>query len=1012
MEQGIFFPLIQNAALLLALVFVYDAIPRRHKRKYFLLWRLGIGVIVGAIGMTIMSTPWVFAPGIIFDTRSVLLAVSGLFFGGLPTTVAVIMTAAYRYAIGGPAVWIGIAVIISSGAVGALWRSRRKSMLASMGWGELYGIGFLVHLIMLSWMLFLPWETAKGVLTQITLPVLTIYPLATMMVGRLLSRRIEIERDDKMRLQDDFLFRSQFDAGNIGIAIGTVDKCWIKVNSRLCQMFKYSEKELLRLGWDQLSHPDDLYTDTQQFERLLLGEIDQYELKKRFFAKDGTLVYTLMSVSCKRSGGRVQLVIAGFLDITEQTLAEQSVSASREQLQLVLDSGELGFWDWDIPRDDVIRNERCAQMLGVSHNELMENHRIWVNAIHPDDRVEMLRAMELHLQGRTASYSIDYRLKTADGTERWIRDRGRVVASDGQGKPLRMCGIHVDITQSRKQQESLELAASVYNSSSEAMSVLDAKGHIITINAAFSRITGYNESEVQGQHVSLFNCDTNGENFYREMNQQLREKGHWQGEMWQKRKNGDEYLIWLTVNTIYDRQHRPHRRVALFSDITEMKQQEQLIWQQANYDPLTGLPNRRMLLDYLGREIIACERRKRHFALLFLDLDFFKEINDTLGHDMGDQLLVECSRRLQLCVRDSDVVARLGGDEFTVILRDIADQSGVERVAAQILKALAEPYQLGEHTSYISASIGITLYPEDADSREALLKHADQAMYAAKAQGRNRFNFFTPSMQEYAHFRMHLIQDLRLAVERQEFSLFFQPIVELKSGDIHKAEVLLRWQHETRGYVSPADFIPVAEETGLILEIGAWVLEQAARQSKEWQQKHERIVQLSINKSPIQFRDEGEYFSRWMSLLKELQLGPGGICVEITEGLLLDAATGVSDKLLAYRDAGIQVALDDFGTGYSSLAYLKKFDIDYLKIDQSFIRNLVDDSSDHSLCEAIIVMAHKLGMKVIAEGVESEDQRELLRNMGCDYAQGYLFSRPMSAAEFEQEFLLDAKANA
>ncbi|GAB1049080.1 MAG: hypothetical protein SPiTSB_33730 [Shewanella algae] len=475
--------------------------------------------------------------------------------------------------------------------------------------------------------------------------------------------------------------------------------------------------------------------------------------------------------------------------------------------------------------------------------------------------------------------------------------------------------------------------------------------------------------------------------------------------MWLRCSDGRKIMIWLSINTIHSTDDTPLRRVALFSDITDKKQNERLIWRQANYDALTGLPNRRMFTEHLGNEIRKAKRHGHGFALLFLDLDFFKEVNDTLGHDMGDLLLVETSERLQACVRESDVVARLGGDEFTLLLSDVQDHNGVERVANHILSSLAEPFKLGDETAFISASIGITLYPDDGQTVELLLKHADQAMYAAKDQGRNRFNYFTASMQEYARYRMRLIQDLRQALERREFELRFQPIVELGSGKVFKAEALLRWNHSERGSVSPAEFIPVAEDTGLIFEIGNWVFEQAARQSAAWREAYGSEVQISINKSPIQFRDEGNRFAEWLELLTSLGVSGSGICIEITEGLLLDANMGVTEKLLAYRDAGIQVSLDDFGTGYSSLAYLKRFDIDYLKIDQSFTRNLETDESDLTLCEAIIVMAHKLGMQVIAEGVETAGQAEILTRIGCDYAQGYLYSQALDIEGFEQKYL-------
>lgn len=1005
MDKTILFPLAQNAALLLALVFLYDAIPRQQRREYYFVWRVALGALVGLVGLTIMSTPWEYQPGIFFDTRSVLLSITGLFFGGLPTFVAVAITASYRYILGGEAVWVGIGVIVSSGLIGVLWRYFRKQYLADISFKELYLLGFSVHFVMLAWMFVLPLNTALNVLSQISFPVLLIYPVATMFVGRLVSRRFEIERDEQIRLQDDFLFRNQFHVGNMGIAISSVNQRWLKVNPRLCQMLKYSEAELLNMTWVEITHEEDLASDLQQFKRMLAGEIDEYEESKRFIAKDGEIVQTHMMVSCKRVGTKVQLVIAGFLDVTEQKRIEVAMRASQEQLALVLEGSGLAFWDWDIKSDYVERNARSAEILRCDLSSLQNNSRLWVDSIHQEDRVRVLREMDRHLRGDTLQYKIEYRITTVRGDTRWIADIGKVVSRDENNQPLRMCGIHSDITETKLVEESLKLAASVYNNSSEAMSVFDSHGVILNTNAAFSSITGYSAAEVKNQHIRMLYCDRNTASFYRTLNDTIRQEGKWQGEMWQRRKNGDEYMVLLTINTIYNALGEPYRRVALFSDVTEKKQSEQLIWRQANYDTLTGLPNRRMLHEYLASEIKKSDRSHRHFALLFLDLDFFKEVNDTLGHDMGDLLLVETSKRLRDSVRDVDMVSRLGGDEFTLVLTEVGDHNGVERVAQTILNRLSEPYQLGSETAYISASIGITLYPDDAADVDSLLKHADQAMYAAKEQGRNRFNYFTSSMQEDAKYRMRLIQDLRQAVTNKEFDIYYQPIVELESGNVFKAEALIRWTHAERGTVSPSEFIPVAEDTGLIVEIGNWVFEQAAKQSVLWREQFGRTIQISVNKSPIQFRDEGSKFDEWIALLSELSLSEGGICIEITEGLLLDAAMGVSEKLLAYRDAGVQVSLDDFGTGYSSLAYLKRFDIDYLKIDQSFTRNLETDDNDHTLCEAIIVMAHKLGMKVIAEGVETEAQRQILLTAGCDYGQGYLFSRPSSAADFEKSYL-------
>lgn len=450
-------------------------------------------------------------------------------------------------------------------------------------------------------------------------------------------------------------------------------------------------------------------------------------------------------------------------------------------------------------------------------------------------------------------------------------------------------------------------------------------------------------------------------------------------------------------------------QLALTRDITEKKKSAAQIWRQANIDPLTGLPNRHMFHERLKQEINKAHRDGLTLALLFLDLDHFKEINDTLGHDMGDLLLKEAARRLTHCVRETDSISRLGGDEFTIILSELHDPSNIERIAQNILNKLSEPFQLQDDVAYISVSIGVALYPDDAKDTQVLLKCSDQAMYLAKNTGRNRYGYFTKSMQEAAHTRMRIATDLRSALADDQFRLVYQPIVELATGQIHKAEALLRWHHPTLGLVSPADFITIAEETGVIVSIGDWAFRNAVKQVLHWRTKHHAEFQISINKSPVQFHNPNNPHQSWFDHLQLLGLPGQSVVIEITEGLLLDANISTSDQLLKFRDAGIQVALDDFGTGYSSLAYIKKFDIDYIKIDQTFVRNLETDTDDLVLCEAIIVMAHKLGIKVIAEGVETALQRDLLIAAGCDYGQGYLFSRPIPPDQFDA--LLSARQN-
>ncbi|BCM24715.1 EAL domain-containing protein [Methyloradius palustris] len=561
-----------------------------------------------------------------------------------------------------------------------------------------------------------------------------------------------------------------------------------------------------------------------------------------------------------------------------------------------------------------------------------------------------------------------------------------------------LAGIAIEKTLAKEQ---LELASLVYQNASEGMLVTDANKNIVAINAAFTEITGYSEDITLGENPRILSSGKHDAAFFDKINAALKANGRWKGELWNRHKNGQEYLILMSIDIIHDSQGNIERYVSLFSDITEKKKSEELIWQQANFDTLTQLPNRRLFREKMEHEIIRSQRDGLPMAILFIDLDRFKEVNDTLGHGMGDILLIEAAKRIKNAVRESDTVARLGGDEFTIILSDLHDHTNVERIAHNILHSLSQPFALSDDMSYVSGSIGITFYPDDATDIDNLLKNADQAMYAAKENGRNRFHYFTADMQKSAQSRIRLANDLRVALARNELLLHYQPIVELATGNIFKAEALIRWQHPKHGLISPAEFIPIAEDTGLIVEIGDWVFAEAAKQAALWRALHDPEFQISINKSPVQFRNNGETSVDWIAQLIELDLPGQGIVVEITEGLLLDAASDVTTRLLQYRDAGIQVAIDDFGTGYSSLSYLKKFDIDYLKIDQSFVRNLKLNSNDMALCEAIIVMAHKLGIKVIAEGIETEDQRKLLIQAGCDFGQGYLFSRPVIASSFD-----------
>jgi diguanylate cyclase (GGDEF)-like protein/PAS domain S-box-containing protein len=575
-----------------------------------------------------------------------------------------------------------------------------------------------------------------------------------------------------------------------------------------------------------------------------------------------------------------------------------------------------------------------------------------------------------------------------------------LASADGSGQA---CRVVVEPVEGRLAalERSEERFRRIVHCADEGIWEVDAAGCTSFVNPKMALLLGYPIEDMLAQPLSRF-MDEEGKAILE------RSIGHGdhgtveRHELKFVRRNGAEMWASVSTNPILDAAGRYLGALALVSDITQQRASAERIWHQANYDELTGLPNRYMFMDRLRHEIRKADRNAVFLALLFIDLDHFKDVNDRLGHAMGDALLAEAARRIGACVRSTDTLARLGGDEFTVILSGLDRVGSVDRIAQSIVGTLAQPFELGEERAQISGSVGIALYPPDARELSDLLARADQAMYASKKAGRNRFSYFTPDLQEAALARQSIAGDLRRAIAAQQFEIVYQPIISLATGAVRKAEALLRWRHPVRGLLGPAEFIPFAETNGLIVEIGDWVFREAARQVQRWQQTIDPAFQISVNKSPVQFRRDAALYQGWLDYLGELGLPPQSIVVEINESVLLDGVDKVVERLRQYRSMGLQVALDHFGSGYSSLSHLKRFDIDYVKIDQAFAATLEDEGGDLALCEAIIAMAHKLGLKVVAEGVETRVQRALLQDAGCDYAQGFMFAHPMPPEQFEE----------
>ncbi len=536
----------------------------------------------------------------------------------------------------------------------------------------------------------------------------------------------------------------------------------------------------------------------------------------------------------------------------------------------------------------------------------------------------------------------------------------------------------------------------IFNTEMESIKVISTEGELLQINPAGLALINSQDTpaDVIGQKYDQWVVPENRQAF-REMNKRVQQGETVQLSYQIENSNGRRWLETQAVPLV-DPKSGEITVLAVSRDITDKKQAENKIWRHANFDYLTNLPNRRMFHDHLTQEIKVCNRNSLSLALLFLDLDHFKQVNDELGHQVGDLLLKEVAKRIVSCVRESDIVSRLSGDEFTVILSELEEENSAEHIANKIINTLNQPFKLGDEYAYISVSIGIAIYPNDAKASQQLIQKADMAMFSAKDLGRNRFSYFTQSMQDAALHRLQLLKDLHTALREKQFQLCYQPIVALSTGKIHKVEALLSWNHPTRGRVCTEEFIQLAEESGLMIKIGDWVFEESIKQLSIWKKTFNADIQISINKSPIQFNLRNDQYD-WLHLLDKYQIEGKQIVVEITENLLLDASEKVINRLIEYREKGIQIAIDDFGTGYSALSYLNKFNLDYLKIDRSFTKNVFTDPSALALTEAITVMAHKLGLHVIVEGIETEEQYQLLKAMGCEYGQGYLFDKPLPA---------------
>ncbi len=674
------------------------------------------------------------------------------------------------------------------------------------------------------------------------------------------------------------------------------------------------------------------------------------------------------------------------------------VREREDRLKLSLWGAGDSFWDWDL------RNNRMHRIGGeqLLHTPITEELTIadWRNnAIHPDDLARVQNLMQEHLIGRSEAYESEHRLRNAHGEWVWVRARGKVVERDSGGNPLRVAGTARDISSTRQSERERRIASEVLRGMNEAVAVVDLNFRFVSVNPAFSRTTGYQERDVIGMPDTLLESSRHPPEFLRRMHEELRDQGRYKGELWLRRADGDEFLSWIEITEVRDETDQRTHYVAVLNDITDRKRAEQELRYLANYDTLTGLPNRSLLAERLARAVVRARRHGHKVAVLFLDLDHFKIINDSLGHAAGDRILKVAAARLLGVVGSGDTVARLGGDEFTIVMEDVVDPVSVAALARAVIASFGAPVLNDvQGEVVISPSIGISLYPDHAQVPVDLLKYADVAMYRAKERGRNTFQFYDESMDAEIRRRATMTAALRRALDRNEFHLEFQPRQALFGGHIPGVEALLRWTSEEFGAVPPSVFIPLAEESGLILTLGEWVMEEACRTLQQWREHGVTETGVAVNVSVLQLLRGGltESVTR---VLERTGLPASRLELELTESMVMANAEQTINTLRELKRLGVNIAIDDFGTGYSSLIYLKRLPIDTLKIDKEFVGDLTHDPDDEAIVATIISMAHSLGLNVVAEGVETPEQLHYLRDQGCDEIQGYLLSRPLRAPD-------------
>lgn len=806
--------------------------------------------------------------------------------------------------------------------------------------------------------------------------------------GAVLDITARKEAEDSLR-QSETRFRQLFEMAPIGNAVVSLDGRFENANSAMCRLTGYERAELLSRTFAEITDPRDLQLDLDNVAQLRAGAIPAYEIEKRYTRRDGSSVWAQLNVSLVRDEAGTPIhFLSQVQDISQRKASQDRLQALTQRHAMALRAGEIGVWEWNVDTDEIHWDEQMYRIYGLELDQPV-TYATWISRVLQADRSQAEAKLDRTLQTRSASENA-FRIRHPKTGIRYIEAAEDVVL-DERGEVRRVVGVNRDVTGPRTVEARLRESEERFRLMVEsvvdyAILMLDPEGNIETWNLGAQRITGYEAADVLGRHFSkLYPPDAVAQGHPRKELEEARARGRFEDEGWRTKKNGAKFWANVIVSAVHDEQGQLRGFCKVTRDLTERKKSEMLLAQLAHFDPLTALANRSRLSEEADRMIAEATRDSARLAVMFLDLDHFKQINDTLGHEAGDQLLKHVAQHLVVSTRTGDCVARLGGDEFVIVLGRIADSQDVVRVAESILSRVGTPIVIAGQSIETRLSIGASIFPEDGHDRETLFRCADSALYQAKADGRNNLQFYRPSLTEQLEARSRLERDLRHAIERGELRLRYERIVRLDGGTDEGVEALLRWQHHELGLLSPDAFIQVAEDTGLIVPIGRWVLDTAVAYAAG------TGLRVSVNISPRQFKSD-ELLRSVCELLAHHELPGERLCLEITEQCLLLDTEHTLEILSQLRSLGVRIAIDDFGIGYSSLRYIKRFSPHVIKIDRSFVHDVVIDPDDAAIVRAVIALAHSLRIEVVAEGVQDEKQRKFVEQAGCDFAQGWLFS--------------------